>query len=180
MDRRTLRFVSERPRKSFYFFVTYKQNCRELSFKPYTVHGSEKACRKFRDQMAQPAIVAPPRLNSWKEIASYLGRGVRTVQRWERELQLPIHRIGSGPRSPVYALTSELNFWMRTSGAMRNGENHATTPLKPLTGKPVEDSHRLTSNIHNLVQSIAENSVRHQRQAEILQKHILEMRSRLR
>ena len=24
------------------------------------------------------------RLDSWKEIAAYLGRGVRTVQRWER------------------------------------------------------------------------------------------------
>ena len=31
-------------------------------------------------------------LNSWKEIASYLGRSVRTVQRWEREFGLPVHR----------------------------------------------------------------------------------------
>jgi len=42
-------------------------------------------------------------LNSWKEIATYLSRGVRTVQRWERELKLPVHRIGKGKRSPVYA-----------------------------------------------------------------------------
>ena len=32
----------------------------------------------------------PPVLNSWKEIASYLGRGVRTVQRYERDFRLPI------------------------------------------------------------------------------------------
>ncbi len=29
-------------------------------------------------------------LNSWKEIACYLGRGVRTVQRYERDLGLPV------------------------------------------------------------------------------------------
>ena len=34
-----------------------------------------------------------PRLDSWKEIASYLGRGIRTVQRWEREEGLPVHRL---------------------------------------------------------------------------------------
>jgi excisionase family DNA binding protein len=42
-------------------------------------------------------------LNSWKEIAGYLGRGVRTVQRWEQELHLPVHRMGKGRRSPVFA-----------------------------------------------------------------------------
>ncbi len=52
-------------------------------------------------------------LNSWKEIASYLGRGVRTVQRWETELQLPVHRIGDSERSPVFAFKVELDSWMR-------------------------------------------------------------------
>ena len=33
-------------------------------------------------------------LNSWKEIASYLGKGVRTVQRQESELKLPISLAG--------------------------------------------------------------------------------------
>ena len=30
--------------------------------------------------------------SSWKEIAAFLGRGVRTVQRWETTLGLPIRR----------------------------------------------------------------------------------------
>src|SRR5215470_19547985 len=51
-------------------------------------------------------------LNSWKEISLYLGRGVRTVQRWERDLGLPIHRVGRGPRSPVHAFPAELQAWM--------------------------------------------------------------------
>lgn len=31
-------------------------------------------------------------LSGWKEIANYLRKGVRTVQRYERELGLPIRR----------------------------------------------------------------------------------------
>lgn len=53
-------------------------------------------------------------LQSWKEIAAELGRGIRTVQRWERTLQLPIHRLGKGPRSPVFAFKEEIRVWMRT------------------------------------------------------------------
>ncbi len=33
------------------------------------------------------------RLDSWKEIAAYLRRGARTLQRWEREEGLPVHRL---------------------------------------------------------------------------------------
>jgi len=33
------------------------------------------------------------RLESWKEIAAYLGRDVRTAQRWERLGGLPVHRL---------------------------------------------------------------------------------------
>jgi hypothetical protein len=41
------------------------------------------------------------RLDSWKEIASYLKRGVRTVQRWEREAELPVHRLATEKRGVV-------------------------------------------------------------------------------
>jgi phage terminase Nu1 subunit (DNA packaging protein) len=52
-------------------------------------------------------------LNSWKEIATYLNRGVRTVQRWEAELGLPVHRPRSKRRSAVIAFRSELDSWLR-------------------------------------------------------------------
>lgn len=51
-------------------------------------------------------------LNSWKEIAQYLGRGVRTVQRWEAELGLPVRRPRGKRRSAVIAVTGELDRWM--------------------------------------------------------------------
>lgn len=52
-------------------------------------------------------------LNSWKEIAEYVGRGVRTVQRWEAEMGLPVHRPRHHLRSPVVAIPEEIDEWLR-------------------------------------------------------------------
>jgi CheY-like chemotaxis protein len=51
-------------------------------------------------------------LNGWKEIAQYLGRGIRTVQRWEIDLQLPIRRPRGRTRSAVTALTTDIDRWL--------------------------------------------------------------------
>ncbi len=51
-------------------------------------------------------------LNGWKEIAAFLGRGVRTAQRWERELGLPVHRPKGSTRSAVLAFAEELDTWL--------------------------------------------------------------------
>lgn len=51
-------------------------------------------------------------LQSWKEIAGYIGRGVRTVQRWE-SLGLPVRRPQvSARKSAVYAISHELDTWL--------------------------------------------------------------------
>ena len=52
-------------------------------------------------------------LSSWKEIAGYIGRSVRTVQRWERELGLPVHRPSAKNEGVVVALPAELDAWVR-------------------------------------------------------------------
>lgn len=52
------------------------------------------------------------RLDSWKEIAEYLGRDIRTVLRWEQERGLPVHTIPSGRRRSVYAYKDELDAWL--------------------------------------------------------------------
>ena len=52
-------------------------------------------------------------LNSWKEISNYIGRGVRTVQRWEELYGLPVHRAAGRDRSAVYALSDEVDAWLR-------------------------------------------------------------------
>ena len=51
------------------------------------------------------------RLDSWKEIAAYLGRSQKTVQRWEETQELPVHRLLHEKRGSVYAYTSELDAW---------------------------------------------------------------------
>lgn len=56
-------------------------------------------------------------LNGWKEIASHLGRGVRTVQRWE-QWGLPVRRPNSKLRSAVICTTEELDAWL---AACQNG-----------------------------------------------------------
>lgn len=53
------------------------------------------------------------RLDSWKEIAAFLGRDVRTVIRWEKERGLPVHRDTTGPGRPtVFADVEELERWL--------------------------------------------------------------------
>jgi TolB-like protein len=51
------------------------------------------------------------RLESWKEIATYLGRDVTTVRRWERREGLPVHRLLHTKLGSVYAYTTELDGW---------------------------------------------------------------------
>jgi len=57
-------------------------------------------------------------LNSWKEIADYLHRSVRTVQRWEQRFNLPV-RHRAGKRTSVFALEAELNSWLQTRSRFR-------------------------------------------------------------
>jgi hypothetical protein len=54
-------------------------------------------------------------LGSWKEIARYLGKGVRTVQRWERQSALPVHRPSGSRKGVVLAFPAELDKWARGS-----------------------------------------------------------------
>ena len=54
-----------------------------------------------------------PRLESWGEIATYLRRDIRTVQRWEHDYGLPVRRLVIGKMGQVYAYRSELDRWMK-------------------------------------------------------------------
>jgi TolB-like protein/Flp pilus assembly protein TadD len=54
------------------------------------------------------------RLDSWKEIAAYARRSVRTVRRWEREEGLPVHRHLHRTLGSVYAFKSEIEAWRQS------------------------------------------------------------------
>ena len=49
-------------------------------------------------------------LTSWKEIARYVGRGIRTVQRWEQELGFPVRRTKQGS---LLAVPGEIDSWVK-------------------------------------------------------------------
>jgi tetratricopeptide (TPR) repeat protein len=68
------------------------------------------------DDHAPPEAAASPggdRLDSWKEIAAFLQRDVRTVQRWEKQAGLPVHRHAESRLRTAYAYRSELESWWR-------------------------------------------------------------------
>jgi hypothetical protein len=59
-------------------------------------------------------------LSSWKDIAKYLGKGVRTVQRWERHLGLPVRRpVGASQKSAVVLYRGDVDAWLATRFSAR-------------------------------------------------------------
>lgn len=60
-------------------------------------------------------------LNGWKEISNHIERGVRTAQRWEALLGMPVHRPALKDRSAVVAFSDELDGWI---SRMSDGKNH--------------------------------------------------------
>ena len=74
------------------------------------------------------------RLDSWKDIARYLNRSVRTLYRWEKEEGLPVHRHQHRELGSVFAYTAELDAWLnaRRPDADRPAEDHQTAaPRRP-------------------------------------------------
>src|SRR3954466_9370431 len=70
-------------------------------------------------------------LNSWKEVADYVGRSARTLQRWEKRWKLPMHRPAGKMRSAVIALTSEIDEWIRQTPVA--GLTKVVSPLDAAT-----------------------------------------------
>jgi hypothetical protein len=58
----------------------------------------------------------PQFLVGWKEIANYLGKGVRSVQRYELRSGLPVRRpAGNSQGGAVFATRAELDGWVEAS-----------------------------------------------------------------
>ena len=80
-----------------------------------------------------PAEPTPgDRLDSWKEIAAFLQRDVRTVQRWEKHAGLPVHRHADARLRSAYAYRSELDAWWRAQEARQAEALAPSAPSEPL------------------------------------------------
>jgi hypothetical protein len=70
-------------------------------------------------------------LSSWKDIAKYLGKGVRTVQRWERQLGLPVRRPnGASQKSAVVLYRGDVDAWVATRFSARTLERNDAQTTK--------------------------------------------------
>ena len=90
------------------------------------------------DRFPGTVTSAPPledRLDSWKEIASYLKRDVTTVQRWEKREAMPVHRHLHEKTGSVFAYRAELDAWARGRNLRLGQENENGVP-SPIAAVP--------------------------------------------
>lgn len=114
---------SDRPGLSHFAAIT------SMSNKMHVVAASRTSLRKANPLL--PAFEHPwergERLEGWKQIAAYLGRDVRTIQRWERAEQLPVRRQMHRKLGSVLAFKDELNRWVEQRCSLQNKHSSATT-----------------------------------------------------
>ena len=64
------------------------------------------------------------RLDSWKEIAAFIGRDERTAMGWAAQQGMPVHRVPGGKRGRVFASRAEISEWL----GRRAGGSPQTVP----------------------------------------------------
>jgi len=102
-------------------------------------------------------------LNSWKEIANYVGRGVRTVQRWEADLGMPVRRPRAKSRSAVLAMSDEIDAWLRAAptGELKPAANRGST-------EAYSELHRSVTEHSNLRQRCIQLNAEHRESLTML------------
>jgi hypothetical protein len=105
------------------------------------------------------SLMQPEReiLSGWKEIANYLGKGVRTVQRYEHDFNLPIRRPTSLSPGSVIATKSELNAW--TLACSIRESSHETPIMTVSRGAAIEELNKSIDQMHRLRDEIRERRV---------------------
>jgi Tol biopolymer transport system component len=93
---------------------------------------------------ASSARASEDRLDSWKEIAAYLNRDVKTVQRWEKREAMPVHRHQHDRMGSVYASRAELDAWVRGRN-LQTAQENGNEVIPPDPSAPPLLSERSTS-----------------------------------
>jgi hypothetical protein len=122
-------------------------------------------------------------LSSWKDIARYLGKGVRTVQRWERDLGLPVRRPkGAAHKSSVLLDRNDLDAWMATRFALRASQTLETTRADEPSGSArnklregIRTARELRQANFQLAEQIAQSIRMLAERCDLLATHSLDM-----
>jgi hypothetical protein len=122
-------------------------------------------------------------LSSWKDIARYMGKGVRTVQRWERHLGLPVRRPnGATHKSAVLLDRNELDAWLATRfsarGMVKQLAASATEPPDSTRNnlrEGIQKARALRDANHALTQQLSESIRVLAERCDRLSNHALEV-----
>jgi tetratricopeptide (TPR) repeat protein len=119
---------------------------------PLTLMIKELVSTLSNSQQSNGLRLDPDRLDSWKEIASYFRREVRTVQLWEKREGLPIHRHFHKQLGSVFAFRSELAAWndqvshkggqpevAKQARTSASAPSHITIRVEPLQNETLAD-----------------------------------------
>ena len=88
-----------------------------------------------------------------------MGFGIRTVQRYERLLGLPVRRFAGIARSSVSAFTDELDHWMQTAGTRPIGRAEWEDAMREIEELRNEVAHlrKITEELNQKIGSDAIN-----------------------
>ena len=110
------------------------------------------------DGLHEPSV-----LTSWKEVAAYFGKGVRTVQRWEKYDGLPVRRLSGSTKIIVHR--HELDHWLRSQAISSSRTvEPIPNPLAVEILQQIEISKALRAANHELRHSV--NAAAHELIAE--------------
>lgn len=90
-----------------------------------------------------PTHGQPRRLDSWKEVAEYLGRDVRTATRWEAQ-GMPVHRVPGGKGTSVFAFSYEIDAWLAGNHPEPAGPALEEARTSPVQAPPAIPARRPT------------------------------------
>ncbi|HEV2484082.1 MAG TPA: hypothetical protein VGT08_01000 [Terracidiphilus sp.] len=95
------------------------------------------------------------RLDSWKSIAEFLGRSLRTVQRWHDCNGLPVHHFG-GHKGSVFAYEEEINHWLAGLAEEPGG---AQARVDELLESGRRSSNELTTTANSMWETRSERNI---------------------
>jgi hypothetical protein len=94
--------------------------------------------------------------DSWKEIAAYFHRSVRTVQRWERFEGMPVYRHSHGAGDSVFAYRHELNAWRASRSHAGNHPTSSTIGGVRLGARSTFETAALRTLLESLLMQLGE------------------------
>ena len=101
-------------------------------------------------------------LSCWKDIAHYMGRSVRTVQRWEQQAGLPVLRPAShGPKSQILLDRREADAWMASRSLPVTGSRRGVRVRASRRTARLENDLRAARRLLTAKQALTEQVNRH-------------------